>query len=58
MDIRGNGSQRFMVRSEKLIELGNSWFSAKTIEVEHFLKKYLRMYSSGYDTFSFIGGLY
>jgi len=30
-----------MVRSEKLIELGNSWFSAKTIEVEHFLKKIL-----------------
>jgi len=24
-----------MVRSEKLIELGNSWFSAKTILVEH-----------------------
>jgi hypothetical protein len=26
-----------MVRGEKPIELGNSWFSAKTILVEHFL---------------------
>jgi len=24
-----------MVRSERLIKLGDSWFSAKSIEVEH-----------------------
>ena len=45
-----------MVRSEKLIELGNSWFSAKTIEVENVLIN-LWEYSSGYDSFSFIGAL-
>ena len=28
-----------MTRSEKPIELGNSWFSAKSIEVERIQKK-------------------
>jgi len=29
-----------VVRGEKPIELGNSWFSAKTILVEHFLNNF------------------
>lgn len=28
-----------MTRGEKPIELGNSWFSAKSIEVEHIIQK-------------------
>lgn len=36
MVVRCNGHQWFVVRGEKPIELGNSWFSAKTILVEHF----------------------
>ena len=30
-----------MVRGEKPIEFGNSWFSAKTIEVVHYIYSYM-----------------